>query len=119
MKKLLMGSLMILALGTTAFAGMHDRNDMPGKPLPPHQHKMRMDNCRRNPEFEKSRIMIDEKRLEIRKELLNDKPDWNKIERLNIEVATQEAKNKTLRMKEHYNNQYNNTTTLNSTKEAK
>ena len=50
--------------------------------------------------------MIDEKRLEIRKELLNNKPDWNKIEKLNVEIATQEAKLKTCRMRESYESKY-------------
>lgn len=49
-----------------------------------------------------SRILIDEKRIEIRKELLKDNPDWIKIERLKIEMATDSAKLSTERMKERY-----------------
>lgn len=52
--------------------------------------------------LEKSKIAIDEKKLEIRKELLKDKPDWEKIEKYNIEIATQEAINKTTGMKEKF-----------------
>lgn len=107
MKKLLIGCLMIIAIGTTAFARMHDGTGPDPKPLPPHLHKMRDENYRRNPELERGRILIDEKRLEIRKELLNENPDWNKIERLNIDIATQEAKNRTFNMRCRYDEQFN------------
>ena len=33
-----------------------------------------------------SKILMAEKRLEIRKELLNEKPDWNKIEKLILKL---------------------------------
>ena len=35
-----------------------------------------------NPEVEKTRIEFAEKRLEIRKELLKDTPDWAKIQKI-------------------------------------
>ena len=56
------------------------------------------------------RILIEEKRLEVRKELLNEKPDWNKIEKLNIEIATQEAKNRTCTMRERFEARFNTQT---------
>lgn len=105
MKKLLVSCLMILAVGSLAFAKPNPELDP--KPLPPHLHRMqKMGHYRRDPEMEKVRIMIDESRLQIRKELLNEKPDWNKIEKLNIDIATQEAKLKTCRMRESYESEY-------------
>ncbi len=105
MKKLLVSSLMILAVGSIAFAVPEPELDP--KPLPPHLHRMqKMERNRRDPEMERVRIMIDESKLQIRKELLNEKPDWNKIEKLNIDIATQEAKLKTRRMRESYEAEY-------------
>lgn len=106
MKKMIITGLMIVSMGSIAFAA--DLNsELDAKPLPPHLHRMqKLKNEKRNPEMEKVRIMIDEKRLEIRKELLNNKPDWNKIEKLNVEIATQEAKLKTCRMRESYESKY-------------
>lgn len=105
MKKILITSLMVIALGSTAFAKME--SGFEPKPLPPHLHKMKkMKEYRKNPEMEKVRISIEEKKLAIRKELLNEKPDWNKIEKLNIDIATQEAKIKTFYMKESYEKEY-------------
>lgn len=49
-----------------------------------------------------SRILMDEKRIEIRKELLKDNPDWTKIEKLKVEMATESAKSSTERMKERH-----------------
>lgn len=49
-----------------------------------------------------SRILVDEKKIEIRKELLKDNPDWAKIEKLKVEMATESAKSSTERMKESY-----------------
>ncbi len=46
-----------------------------------------------------------EKRLEIRKELLNEKPDWNKIEKLNTEIAVKKSQAVTERMKYRFENQ--------------
>lgn len=107
MKKLLVSSLMILAISSTSFAKMHDFEKEPKKPLPPHLHKMKERDCRRDPELERAKIMIEEKKLQVRKELLNEKPDWNKIEQLNIDVATQEAKHKTLLMKKKFEATFN------------
>lgn len=106
MKKILIGSMMILAISSTGFARMHNPEEKPA-PVPPHMLKMREENRKIDPEFERERILIEEKKLEIRKELLNEKPDWNKIEKLNVEVATQEAKHRTARMKEKFEASFN------------
>lgn len=53
-----------------------------------------------NKEIERNRIDIMEKRLELRKELIKDRPDWKKVERLNQEIALKRANNHTIMMKE-------------------
>lgn len=53
-----------------------------------------------NKEIERNRIDIMEKRLELRKELIKDRPDWKKVERLNQEIALKRANNQTKMMKE-------------------
>lgn len=106
MKRLLIGSLMALAIGTSAFAGMHHYNghrDNMGR----NYHHYKRENCRINPENERMRILMAEKRLEIRKELLNEKPDWNKIERLNTEIAVKKSQCITENMKYRFENQQN------------
>lgn len=97
MKRLLIGSLMALTIGTAAFAGMHHG----GMRNPAGHHMGRECGYPRN---EKARIFIDERRLEIRKELLNEKPDWNKIQRLNSEIADKRAEIKTENMKYRFEN---------------
>ena len=87
MKKIFIGTLMILAISSTGFAKMHDFQNEPTPPVPPHMMKMKNNNYRVNPELERARILIEEKRLEVRKELLNEKPDWNKIEKCVLKVA--------------------------------
>ena len=110
MRKIFIGTLMILAISSTGFAKMHDFQNEPTPPVPPHMMKMKNNNYRVNPELERARILIEEKRLEVRKELLNEKPDWNKIEKLNIEIATQEAKNRTCTMRERFEARFNTQT---------
>lgn len=106
MKKLVIGSLMVLALGTTAFAKMDNERNFADKGYHHSMnHREEGRHCgRRSPENEKSRILIEEKRIEIRKELLNEKPNWNKIEKLNNEIALERAKNKTEHMKYRFEN---------------
>lgn len=53
-------------------------------------------------EGEKISILMEEKNLEIRKELLKDAPDWEKIEKLNIEIQNEKAKAKTKYMQAIY-----------------
>ncbi|MGL6120148.1 MAG: hypothetical protein ACRC0V_06530 [Fusobacteriaceae bacterium] len=47
----------------------------------------------------KERITMDEKKLEIRKLMVTSNPDWKKVEKLNLELATLKAKSKTQMMK--------------------
>lgn len=111
MKKIIIGSLMILAITSTAFAGMHHKDNVKYNSNSS-THKMRNCDYRRDSRTERDRIQIEEKKLEVRKELLNEKPDWNKIEKLNIDIATQEAKLKTSRMKDKFESKFNNQNNL-------
>lgn len=106
MKRLLIGSLMALAIGTSAFAGMHHYEGNRNEAGRGHHH-YRRENCRINPDNERMRILMAEKRLEIRKELLNEKPDWNKIEKLNTEIAVKKSQCITENMKYRFENQQN------------
>ncbi|MGL4567623.1 MAG: hypothetical protein ACRCU6_03720 [Fusobacteriaceae bacterium] len=45
--------------------------------------------------IEKNKIAIQEKRLEVKKSLLDKNPDWKKIEKLNLESAVLHSKNRT------------------------
>ena len=91
MKKFTIIGIMIFALGATAFARGHQNwNGDMGRGY----HHSGSSYCgsganqngfKRSPEMERSRLVMDEKRLEIRKELIKDKPDWNKVEKLNTE----------------------------------
>lgn len=58
MKKILIGSMMILAISSTGFARMHNTE---AKPTPPHMLKMREENRKIDPKFERERIVIEEK----------------------------------------------------------
>lgn len=49
--------------------------------------------------FAKERIAMDEKKLEIRKLMVSQNPDWNKVEKTNLELATMRAKSQTQKMK--------------------
>lgn len=108
MKKGIMLCLMIITMGTTIFAKGHMvQEDYDINDIPRHIHKMqRVRSYKRDYEKERVRIAIEEKKLEIRKELLKDTPDWNRIEDLNIQIATEEAKIKTCRMRENYERKY-------------
>lgn len=114
MKKFLIGSLMIV-LGATSFGrGYHHRNFDGGHH---NSHCAYYDSKERyeyrtNPEFEKARVEFAEKRLEIRKELLKDNPDWTKIQKLNEELALKKAEFRTNNMKRafEYRNSLSKTT---------
>ena len=58
-----------------------------------------------NPETQQTRIRIQEKNLEIRKETIKANPDWKKVERLNSEIATEQAKLRT-EMQKYMRNNY-------------
>ena len=56
---------------------------------------------RRSPELNpEKRIAMDEKRLEIEKELAKNEPDWTKIENINKEIALERAAAKTEYLKQ-------------------
>lgn len=114
MKKMALIGMMLFVVGATSFArGHHHNNNCNYAPCGAPQHY----NCvvdqnrpkvapktqkRRNPEAERARLVIDEKRLEIRKELIKETPDWKKIERINSEIATEQAKERTVNMKSRF-----------------
>lgn len=114
MKKMALIGMMLFVVGATSFArGHHHNNNCNYAPCGAPQHY----NCvvdqnrpkvapktqkRRNPEAERVRLVIDEKRLEIRKELIKETPDWKKIERINSEIATEQAKERTVNMKSRF-----------------
>lgn len=52
--------------------------------------------------FQKDRITIEEKNIEIKKIMISEKPDWSKIEKINMEIGNIMAKNKTLMMKKRF-----------------
>lgn len=54
------------------------------------------------PEMQKSMIDIEQKELDIKKEMLEDKVDWNKVEKLNKEIAQIKADIQTKVMKQHF-----------------
>ena len=114
MKKMTLIGIMLFVVGATSFARPHHHNNNCNyAPCGAPQHY----NCvvdqnrpkvapktqkRRNPEAERVRLVIDEKRLEIRKELIKETPDWKKIERINTEIATEQAKERTVNMKSRF-----------------
>lgn len=104
MKRFLVGSIIAVMLGTTAFAGVHHHYD---KNRNIKHCTYQKKQSRINPENEKMRILVAEKKLEIRKELLNEKPDWNKIERINTEIAVKKSQRITENMKQKFENQQN------------
>ena len=56
---------------------------------------------RRNPEINpEKQIAMDEKRLEIEKELAKSEPDWTRIENINKEIALERAAAKTEYLKQ-------------------
>lgn len=57
-----------------------------------------------NKDLEANRIAIAEKKLELRKEMLKDNPDWNRVEKLNQDIASKRAENQTIRMRERATN---------------
>lgn len=54
------------------------------------------------PEMQKSMIDIEQKELDIKKEMLEDKVDWSKVEKLNKEIAQIKADIQTKVMKQHF-----------------
>ncbi len=115
MKKIIMlAGAITIALGVSAFAqnmngmGLNQRNQNNiNYSMGRGRHHSRY--CCENgyiqsKEIESNRISIMEKRVEIRKELIKDTPDWNKVEKLNQEIASKRAENQTIMLKERINN---------------
>lgn len=50
-------------------------------------------NLIKDKKLEENRVFIAERKVEIRKEMLKDTPDWNKIDRLNQEIAVKRTEN--------------------------
>ena len=99
MKKFLIGSLMVV-VGITAFGkGYHHREVGRHHQQCEYYRTSEKREFRVNPEVEKTRIEFDEKRLDIRKELLKDTPDWTKVQKLNEEIALKKAEFRTNNMK--------------------
>lgn len=123
-KKILLGTILTLIIGTQAFArgrghgGEHRGRFHNSNPAitcgaianstfqndgeERFGNGFRRSHMINNPEFEKLSIAMDEKRLEIRKEIIKDTPDWSKIEKLNTDMATERAKFKTQMIKRRY-----------------
>ena len=109
MKKLLLIGSLVLSLGAVGFArgghgygggcGGHGRGNGNG-----YYNNMMTSN----PQIEKSRITIQEKRLDVRKELIKTSPDWKKVEKLNSEIGAEQGKMRTLM--EKYRNDNPNVT---------
>ena len=104
MKKFTIIGIMIFALGATAFARGHQNWN--GNNMEKGYHSGssycgsgNQNGFKRSPEMERARLVMDEKRLEIRKELVKDKPDWNKVEKLNTEIANEQGRMRTTMMK--------------------
>ena len=123
MKKMTLIGIMLFVVGATSFARPHHHNynncdyapcgasyhhncvvdqNRPRAPRRDSQLGGPKEIVRRDPEAERARLVIDEKRLEIRKELIKETPDWKKIERINSEIATEQAKERTDNMRSRF-----------------
>ena len=122
MKKMTLIGIMLFVVGATSFARPHHHNNncdyapcgasyhhncvvdqnRPRAPRRDPQLGGPKEIVRRDPEAERARLVIDEKRLEIRKELIKETPDWKKIERINSEIATEQAKERTVNMRSRF-----------------
>lgn len=104
MKKILISGLMVFLVGSSVFARTPQR--MEGRAV----HRQHCDyyysnenkNYPVSQEVEKIKVAFAEKRLEIRKELLKDVPDWEKIKKLNEELALRRAELRTENMKKRF-----------------
>ncbi len=109
MKKILIVGM--LALGTMTFANSHENQKG-------HKRNTRHEECVmknmegnnfnksmsgkkriKSKEEIKNNIEIQEKKIAIKKLMLNENIEWNQIEKINLEIAQLHAKNKTEMMK--------------------
>ncbi|WP_319370678.1 hypothetical protein [uncultured Ilyobacter sp.] len=91
-------------MGPGYHRGMYeDERYMPQRRFTPEEEKaylkIREENLKLYNQYGRS---INRKQLEIETELLNDRPDWKKIQKLNDEIAALESKLKTELMKKNY-----------------
>lgn len=125
MKKIIiLAGALILAVGATSFGRDFSHNGMMSRTGYHHNSQHYTEgwgghsghsghNCggrsyTQNKDVERNRIIISEKRVELRKEMLKDNPDWTKIEKLNQDIAIKNAENRSIVMREraNYNNNY-------------
>ena len=121
MKKYVLVCSFILSAFT--FAASHDannpQNNAPAVNNCPH-HNMMMQNMTQmpgwkadkkmmksnmmyaTPEMQKNMIDIEQKELDIKKAMLEDKVDWSKVEKLNKEIGEMRANMQTEIMKKNY-----------------
>lgn len=115
MKKYVLVCSFIISAFT--FAASHDNhqnhvqqntmNDMPmmqsqNNNCPKCKKMMKNNMMNTTPEMQKNMIDIEQKQLDIKKAMLDDKVDWNKVEKLNKEIGEIRAKMQTEMMKNQY-----------------
>ena len=98
-KRIFSIGILALSLGMAGFANPNSNNGKPNMPKRNRQERVI------SPEMQKQRIAMEEKMLDIKKEMIKDKPDWNKVEKLNREIALERASAKTERLKQMKANQ--------------
>lgn len=122
MKKLIIltGAITLLA-GTTLFANNIDNTQSMRRDTKSSTHTTHMreggrhyskhcnGNGRRqhhiqNKEVQANQLDIAEKKIALKREMMKDTPDWNKVEQLNREIGAIRAENKTIMMKERMAN---------------
>ena len=119
---IILAGALILAVGVTSFGRDFSHNGMMSRIGYHHNSQHHTEgwgghsghsghNCggrsyTQNKDVERNRIIISEKRVELRKEMLKDNPDWTKIDKLNQDIAIKNAENKSIVMRERAN--YNN-----------
>ena len=64
--------------------------------------KMKSNMMYATPEMKKNMSDIEQKKLDRKKAMLDDKVDWNKVEKLNKEIGEIRAKMQTEMMKKNY-----------------
>lgn len=118
MKKLIIltGAITLLA-GTTLFANNIDNTHSMRRDTKSSTHITHMRNGERhcnghrggrhhikNKEVQANQLDIAEKKIALKREIMKDTPDWNKVEQLNREIGALRAENKTIMMKERIAN---------------
>ena len=99
--------LIALTIGLSAFS--YSAPDMNRPDMASQGCERPMMRGKRNitPEMEQKRIAMEEKELAIKKELIKDSPNWTQIEKLNREIAVDQASMRTSEMKQRKENEKN------------